>query len=141
MSAASAFLVVRAGGRTVGLLLRHVREVLQVPVAWPVPTSRSALLGVATVRERLLPVAELATLLGDAPSAAGEERTAVLVDIDGRGLALAVDGADAVQRSELLPPPAGEELPGVVGILPDAAVPVLDTARLCAALLDQGIEA
>ena len=124
MSAAG-WLLVRAGGRRVGLALEQVIEVLGLGPVHPVPSTDPAVRGVTSSRGRIVPLVHLATLLGAAGGAGG---TAVLVQVGGRRVCLEVDDADEVLREPGLPLPPDVSLPFAVAVArrPDGIVPLLD---------------
>jgi purine-binding chemotaxis protein CheW len=122
---ADGWLLVRAGGRRVGLSLAQVVEVLDLGPVHPVPSTDPAVRGVTTSRGRVVPLVHLATLLG-APG--GEGGTAVLVRLDDRRVCLEVDEAEDVLREPGLPVPPDVSLPFAVAVArrPDGLVPLLD---------------
>lgn len=96
MIAASAFLVVRAGGARYGLDLADVREVVDTVPARPVPARLAAMRGVMPLHERYVSLIHLAALIaGRAPPELVSE-TAVVVIVGGAPLALEVDDVEAV---------------------------------------------
>ncbi len=124
MSAAG-WLLVRAGGRRVGLMLEQVVEVLDLGPVHPVPSIDPAVRGVTTSRGRVLPLVHLATLLG---GTGGQGGTAVLVRLDARRVCVEVDDAEEVLREPGLPVPPDVSLPFAVAVArrPDGIVPLLD---------------
>lgn len=122
---AEGWLLVRAGGRRVGLSLAQVVEVLDLGPVHPVPSTDPAVRGVTTSRGRVVPLVHLATLLG---ATGGEGGTAVLVRLDGRRICLEVDDAEDVLREPGLPVPSDVSLPFAVAVArrPDGLVPLLD---------------
>lgn len=128
----AAYLLVRVGGRRVGLALAHVVEVLDPGVAHPVPSVEPAVRGVAQVRGRVLPVIHLGALLDGLPCPAIRGETAVLVDLEGRRLCLEVDEAEIVSREFGLPVPPETAMPWAVAVArhPEGLVPLLDLAAL-----------
>ncbi|HEX7337074.1 MAG TPA: chemotaxis protein CheW [Gemmatimonadales bacterium] len=132
MSAGGGFLLVRIGGRRVGLELAHVIEVTQVGAIHPVPTLEPAVRGVAALHGRLVPVIHLGAWLdgGGCPPIAGDLVAVVIVD--GRRVCLEIDDAEAVLREPALPVPPGSTLPWAVGVArhPEGLVPLLDLAAL-----------
>lgn len=86
-------------GQQFALPVDSVREVLAVPEAIAVvPRTDDAMLGVVTVRDRLLPLISLCTLLGlDAGSGASANRIVVAV-IGNTRVGLAVDAVKTVLR-------------------------------------------
>ena len=119
------WLLVRAGGRRVGLMLDQVVEVLDLGPVYPVPSIDPAVRGVTSSRGRIVPLVHLATLLG---GAGGQGGTAVLVRFDHRRLCVEVDDAEEVLREPGLPVPPDVSLPFAVAVArrPDGIVPLLD---------------
>jgi len=122
---APGWLLVRAGGRRVGLMLEQVVEVLDLGPVHPVPSIDPAVRGVTTSRGRVLPLVHLATLLG---GTGGQGGTAVLVRLDARRVCVEVDDAEEVLREPGLPVPPDVSLPFAVAVArrPDGIVPLLD---------------
>lgn len=125
---AGGWLLVRAGGRTVGIALDQVVEVLDLGPVYPVPSSEPAVRGVTTCRGRIVPLVHLASLLdgsGAAPSGGG---TAVMLELGGRRLCLEVDDADEVLHEPGLPVPPDVSLPFAVAVVRQGTgiIPLLD---------------
>jgi chemotaxis signal transduction protein len=128
----SPYLLVRAGGRRVGLALTHVVEVLDPGMAHPVPSVDPAVRGVARVRGRVLPVIHLGALLAGLPCPPIRGEAAVLVEVEGRRLCLEVDEAEIVSREYGLPVPSEIAMPWAVAVArhPEGLVPLLDLTAL-----------
>src|SRR5688500_18630131 len=99
------WLLVRAGGRRVGLALDQVIEVLDLGPVYPVPSTEPAVRGVTSFRGRLVPLVHLASLLDGRGEPAAGGGTAVMVRLGGRRLCLEVDDAEDVLREPGLPVP------------------------------------
>lgn len=129
--AGPSWLLVRAGGRLVGLALTQVVEVLPPGTVYPVPSAEPAVLGVGRVRGRLVPVVHLGTLL-DGGSPAGRGEAAVLVEMDGRQVCLEVDEAGEVLTGRGMPVPDDSVLPWASAVARHEGrlVPLLDLAAL-----------
>ena len=131
------YLLVRAGGREVGLEVAEVLEVVDLAATFAVPSTDAAVRGVVAVRERLVPVVNLSAVLwgGDCPSALGE--VGVLARAGRQRICLEVDGVEAVLAEEVVPVPAGESLPLALGVAQrdGMLVPILDLKALGARLL------
>jgi chemotaxis signal transduction protein len=125
---AQGWLLVRAGGRRVGLALDQVIEVLDLGPVYPVPTAEPAVRGVTTSRGRIVPLVHLASLLEGSGAVAAAGGTAVMVRLAGRRLCLEVDDADEVLREPGLPVPQDVSLPFAVAVArrPEGIVPLLD---------------
>lgn len=127
------YLLVRVDGRPYGLPLDGVLEVSDVTEVLDAPRVVPAVRGLTTARGRLVPLVHLGALLGDraAPDARG--RTAVLVRLGDRHVALEVDDADEVVRDAPLPVPRGQSLPWAAGVARPRGgglVPILDLEAL-----------
>jgi chemotaxis signal transduction protein len=119
------WLLVRAGGRRVGLALEQVIEVLDLGPVHPVPSIDGAVRGVTASRGRVVPVIHLPSLLGSDGGAGG---TAVLVRLGGRRVCLEVDEVEEVLREPGFPVPPEVSLPFAVAVArrSDGIVPLLD---------------
>jgi chemotaxis signal transduction protein len=131
----ASWLLVRAGGRRVGLALDQVIEVVDLGPVHPVPSTDPSVRGVTASRGRIVPLLRLATLLGASGGAGG---TAVLVGIDGRRLCLEVDDAEEVLRDPGLPVPPDVSLPFAIAVArrPDGIVPLLDLTAVGARIAE-----
>lgn len=119
---------VRAGGEDYAVPAGLVREVDELGTISPVPGAPAAVVGVRNVRGRIVPVLELATLLG---LARGEPERVVIVEHEAHAAALAVD---AVLDVAALPSGAFEpddRAAVAASVLVDGAlVGILDVAAL-----------
>ena len=131
-------LLVRAGGRLVGLPLDQVIEVLDPGTAFPVPAREPSLRGVAVVRGRILPLVHLGALLDGGPCPAERSETGVLVELAGRRLCLEVEDAESVLYEPGLPVPSGAALPWAAAVARTGSglVPLLDLAALGARITE-----
>jgi len=122
---AEGWLLVRAGGRRVGLRLDQVIEVLDLGPVHPVPSTDPSVRGVTSSRGQIVPLIHLATLLGGAGGPGG---TVVVVRLDTRRVCVEVDDAEEVLREPGVPVPAEISLPFAVAIArrPEGIVPLLD---------------
>ena len=132
------WLLVRAGGRTVGLALEQVIEVLDLGPVYPVPSTEPAVRGVTSSRGHIVPLVHLASLLeGRAEPAAGGG-TAVMVQLGGRRICLEVDDAEEVLREPGLPVPPDVSLPFAVAVVrrEDGIIPLLDLTAIGARIVE-----
>ena len=122
---AEGWLLVRAGGRRVGLRLDQVIEVLDLGPVHPVPSTDPSVRGVTSSRGQIVPLIHLATLLGGGDGPGG---TAVVVRLDTRRVCVEVDDAEEVLREPGVPVPAEISLPFAVAVArrPEGIVPLLD---------------
>jgi purine-binding chemotaxis protein CheW len=132
MSGTPGHLLVRAGGRLVGLPLAQVVEVLDPGAAFPVPSIEPAVRGVSVIRGRILPLVHLGALLEGRPCPAEKSELGVLVELGGRRLCLEVEAAESVLYERGLPVQAGSALPWAAGVArtADGLIPLLDLAAL-----------
>jgi chemotaxis signal transduction protein len=128
----SAYLLVRVGGRRVGLELGSVVEVLEPGPVYPVPSAVAAVRGVSGVRGVILPVVDLAALLAGTGCATDRAETVVVVQVNGQRVCLEVDDAEEVLRGGGLPFPPGSALPWAAGVArhPEGLIPLLDLTAL-----------
>ena len=104
-------LLVRTGGRRLGLPLAGILEVGEPGAVNRVPGSAPAIRGMMQLRGRLVPLAHLGALVsGEVCPAPDPARSVVLATVADRWLALEVDDIDAAPDEEVLPPPEGSEL-------------------------------
>lgn len=134
MTTGGAFLLVRAGGRRVGIAVEAVIEVREPDELGAIPSLEPALRGVTALRGQLMPVLNLALLLGGEP---GPGAVVVVTDLGGRRIGLEVDDADIVVGGGVPLLGADETLPWAraIAALPDQVyVPLLDLGALSARL-------
>jgi chemotaxis signal transduction protein len=126
------WLLVRAGGRRVGLALDQVVEVLDLGPVYPVPSTEPAVRGVTTSRGRIVPLVHLASLLEGRTESTSAGGTAVMVRLAGRRMCIEVDDAEEVLREPGLPVPPDVSLPFAVAVArqADGIVPLLDLTAL-----------
>jgi purine-binding chemotaxis protein CheW len=141
---AERFLTLRGNGHLYAIASEQVSEVIRLPSLARVPHAPAGLLGLASLRGSVLPVASLRGLLGHEVEAivAGAARAVVLDG--GAPMALAVDSIEALvavesgqietRHAELASRP-GERLKGsfAIGGAGGAIVKILDMAALIAA--------
>ncbi len=126
------WLLVRAGGRRVGLALDQVVEVLDLGPVYPVPSTEPSVRGVTTSRGRIVPLVHLASLLEGGGGTTAGGGTAVMVRLGGRRLCIEVDDAEEVLREPGLPVPSDVSLPFAVAVARqgNGVVPLLDLTAL-----------
>jgi chemotaxis signal transduction protein len=136
VSSTGAFLLVRAGGRRVGIAVEAVIEVREPDELGAIPSLEPALRGVTALRGHLMPVLNLAALLGGEPAPVS---VVVVTDLGGRRVGLEVDDADIVVGADTPLLRADESLPWAraIAALPDQVyVPLLDLGALSARLME-----
>ncbi len=128
----SGYLVVRARGELYGLDVRQVLEVVDEFEVFKTLSVHAAVRGVTPVRERLVPVIHLGTLLDDQAPPEKCSKTAVLATRGDTLVALEIDDADSVEYETPLPVPAGWQLPWASGVVKrnGELVPIIDVELL-----------
>lgn len=123
----SGYLLVRIGQARYGLPLESVVQVADDDRVFAVPGAHHAVRGVTPARGRLVARVHLGALTGGAlpPTPAG---TVVVVEAQGRSVALEVDDAERIVREEALPAPLGWDVPLTAGVTRSdgGLIPVLD---------------
>jgi chemotaxis signal transduction protein len=134
----SGFLLVRAGGRSVGLELTHVIAVAQLGEVRPVPVVEPAVRGLVAMQGRMVPLVHLASLLQGTPHPAEVGSTGVVIMVEGKRVCLEVEEAEILLREPALPVPPGETLPWAIGVArhDGELVPLLDLSALSSRLLE-----
>jgi len=126
------YLVVRAHGNPYGVPIAHVLEVSDLGEVLEVPRSHPAVRGLTPQRGRLVPLIHLGALLAGRAAPTERGRTAVLVRLGQRQVALEVDDAEEVVREAPLPVSRGDDLPWASGVArhDQHLVPILDLGAL-----------
>lgn len=133
------YLLVRAGGRSVGLSLEQVVEVLDPGHAFSVPALEPAVRGVTTIRGRIMPLVHLGALLDGVPCPPERGETAVVVEILGRRVCLEVEAAESVLTGSGLPVPADAAMPWAIAVArtEGGLLPLLDLTALGARITER----
>jgi chemotaxis signal transduction protein len=123
---------VLAGGEHYALPVAAVLEIADLGQVTPVPGAPSGVLGVRNLRGQVIPVIDLATMLGLSTEA--ESERIVVTDDGSRRAALAVTGT--VDVGELGPSTEEVDSPYLSGavLVDDALVGIVDVAELLAAV-------
>jgi chemotaxis signal transduction protein len=132
------FLLVRAGGRRVGLQLSQVLEVIQLGEVHRVPVMERAVRGVVAVHGRMVPLVHLGSLLEGVAYPATASTVGVVVTVEDRRVCLEIEEAEIIVREPPLPVPPGQTLPWAVGVARHAGelVPLLDLTALSSRLTE-----
>ena len=125
-------LMLAAGGQRFALPLAAVREVIDAARLAPVPLTPPALAGVIDLRGRIVPVLDIAILVG--LTAAPLNAQIVLAAVDGHDaeVGFRVDDVAGLAVSQRSRPPQPDTPPFVSAVLDtsDGGVPLLDLAAL-----------
>lgn len=137
-SGSDGYLLVKAGGRRVGLALDQVIEVLDPGEAYPVPAVEPAVRGVTRIRGRIMPLVHLGALLEGSRCPAERGDTAVVVELSGRRVCLEVEAAESVLADRGLPVPADAAMPWAVAVArtKEGLLPLLDLTALGARITE-----
>jgi len=132
------FLLVRAGGRMVGLPLVQVLEVISIGEIHPVPVVEPAMRGLVAVHGRTMPLVHLGALLERLPCPPTGGGQGVVIAVDGRRVCLEIEEAEILIREAPLPVPPGETLPWAIGVARHAGglVPLLDLPAISSRLME-----
>lgn len=130
-------LVFRVGAERFGVALAAVREIIDAPIVRRLPDAAPSLLGVATVRDELVPLYDARLVLEVEAVSDGQPAGAALVfAVEGRRIALAIDDVFdpvLVEEQELRPMPGAGAADAIIrGLVRRAGdlVAVLDVAVL-----------
>ena len=113
------WLVFRLGGKSFGLPVADIQEVMRVGPITRVPEAPFAVAGVTDLRGRVIPIVDLGARLELDVVEVDEQSRIVVLDAEGRLIGLLVDAVDRMAR--LLPSqkeePAADERPTAVAAL------------------------
>lgn len=132
--------VFKLGQRSFGLELAHVREVLRLGRVTPLPLTPPTLLGAMHVRGHVLPVVDLAQLLGEGASRPTMGSTCLRVQLELHHLLFHVGRVEEVvdvDTDELPPRAAGASLVGRVQPTARGPLPLLDLDAILVAISEQ----
>ena len=140
-AAGDGYLLVRAGGRSVGLSLDQVIEVLDPGETFPVPALEPAVRGVTAIRGRIMPLVHLGALLEGSSCPAERGDAAVVVELSGRRVCLEVEAAESVLNGTGVPVPADAAMPWAVAVARTEAglLPLLDLTALGARITERPV--
>ena len=133
-------LVFRVGAEQFAVVLSGVREVVDAPTVNRVPDAAPSLLGVALLRDELVPLYDARVIL-DVEQASVAPGAALLFSIDGRRVALAIDDVFdpmVVEEQELRPMPGAGAADAIIrGLVRRGRdlIAVLDEAALLDTML------
>jgi purine-binding chemotaxis protein CheW len=130
----TSYVRMRVGEEWFALEIGHVREIARLGAISPVPGAGDVVLGVRNLRGQVLPVFDLAALLGVAD---GNPSRIVVAEESGRRAGLAID---AVTDISALPDPddaASSEFVRGTALADGEVVGVIDVPRLFAALQER----
>ena len=125
----------RVGGDQFAVPVEHVREIARLGAISPIPGAGNVVLGVRNLRGQVLPVFDLAALLGVAD--AGRPSRVVVIEEGGHRAGLAIDAVTDVAGLPDLDGDAGSEFLSGTSLADGDLVGVIDVGRLFAALQEQ----
>jgi chemotaxis signal transduction protein len=136
--AEAGFLLVRVAGRSVGLPLSQVAQVVELGEVHGVPVVERAVRGVTAVQGRMVPLVHLGSLLEGRSCPPEPATVGVVVVVDGRRVCLEVEDVEILVHASTLPVPPGEVLPWAIGVARhgDTLVPILNVPALSSRLLE-----
>lgn len=105
------WVLVRVQDQFFGLPALHVREMADMPHATPVPCTPDYVLGLITLRGRIVPTIDLRKRLGFPPPEAGQRQIVVVADWEDKQLGLVADKVESIER---LDPATSEDLPSAL---------------------------
>jgi purine-binding chemotaxis protein CheW len=85
----STYVRIRIGDETYAVAVEHVHEVVRLGLLTPIPGAGASVLGIFNLRGGIVPVFDLAHLLG--VTAPGPRHRMLIADVNGRQVGLAVD--------------------------------------------------
>lgn len=115
------YLALGLGAETYAVRVADVTEILKPPPITPVPRAPKLVLGIVSVRGRLVTVVDLAKRFGQPEASLGPRARVLLADVDGEILGAVVDEVHHVHRlgEDEIEPPAvlgGDAQAHVLGI-------------------------
>jgi len=128
MTASAVHVTLQVGAEAYALPVENVVEVAEFDRPTPVPGTPRELLGVRNLRGEVLPVFDLAAVLGIPPEA--EPERLVVVDDRGRRAGLATRGVHDVGALPTTGQTADSPLLSCVALTDDGLVGVVDVERL-----------
>lgn len=137
------FLLARAGGREIGLLLGDVIEVTDLGEVHQVPGTDPALRGVTWGRGLAMPVLHLGALLAGGACPPEISPLMLVAELAGAPICLEIDEVDVVSHGDLLPVPPGAAMPWAIAVVQrdTALVPILNLNALRDRLAEAGTRA
>ena len=131
------YLRIRAEGTHYGLRVDQVLEVVDGFELRRAPATHESVRGVTPLRGRLIPLVQLAALLGNRPAPPTVGGTAVLARCSGSLLAFEVDDAEELVAESPLPVPEVWRLPWASGVgrYRGDLIPIIDLEILAGRLM------
>ncbi len=128
----------KIGTEEYGIEILKVQEILKLPKITKLPRSAEFIMGVIDLRGKVIPIIDLSTRFGNKKGQASENKRAIVVDIRGKQVGLAIDAVSHVLKVESdkiePPPPIVKGISGryIVGIakVSDGFVIILDINQI-----------
>jgi len=136
------YLAFRLGDDTYGVRIEHIAEILKPPPITPIPRAAAKVLGIMSVRGRLVTVMDLRGRFGHPATPMGRRTRILLSEVGGETLGVLVDEVRQVHRlgdKEIEPAAAlgSDQPPYVLGVgrpkedaAPGAIIILLDLAEM-----------
>ncbi len=128
----------KIGSEEYGIEILKVQEILKLPKITKLPKSADFILGVIDLRGKVIPIIDLSSRFGNKRAQSLENKRAVVVDIKGKQVGLAIDAVSHVVKVESdniePPPPIVKGISGryIIGIakLTEGFVIILDIDQI-----------
>ena len=128
----------KIGGEEYGIEILKVQEILKLPKITKLPKSAEFIIGVIDLRGQVIPIIDLSTRFGISESQDSRNLRAIVVDINGKKVGLAIDSVSHVVKVESKdiepPPPIVKGISGryIVGIakVENGFVVILDISQI-----------
>lgn len=98
----------KIGGEEYGVEILKVQEILKLPDITALPKSADYIMGIIDLRGKVIPIIDLSIRFGIERTTSQDNLRAIVVDIDGKKVGLAIDSVSHVIRidsKDIEPPP------------------------------------
>jgi purine-binding chemotaxis protein CheW len=128
----------QVGNEEYGVEILKVQEILKIEKVTSLPKSAHYILGIIDLRNKVIPIIDLSTRFGIKSSKKYNDLRAIVVDLNGKRVGLAIDSVShvvKVNKSDIEPPPpvvkgiSGRYIVGIAK-LADGFVVILDIEQI-----------